>query len=92
MSSLVWAILLFLFVVNFLSLVFFGWDKLWATRGGRRVPEVRLLTLAFVGPFGAFLGMVAFRHKTRKPRFLLVPLFLTIQVLLLYYLGVFSVI
>ena len=81
--------LIILLVVNFVSLVFFGLDKLWAMRGGMRIPESSLLSLSFIGPFGAFLGMVAFRHKTRKPRFLLVPLFLLFQLVLMFYLKIF---
>lgn len=78
-------LLIILLVVNLFSLVFFGLDKLWAMRSGVRIPESRLLLLAFLGPFGAFLGMLLFRHKTRKPRFLLVPLFLLFQIVLMYY-------
>ncbi|MCX6648327.1 MAG: DUF1294 domain-containing protein [Candidatus Bathyarchaeota archaeon] len=68
--------------MNFVSLVCFGLDKLWAIRGGARIPESRLLSLAFLGPFGALMGMLLFRHKTRKPRFLLVPLFVLFQIAL----------
>ena len=78
-------LLFILILVNVVSLVIFGADKLLAIRGGMRIPEVRLLLLAFLGPFGAQLGMLAFRHKTRKPIFLLVPLFLMLQFALLFY-------
>jgi uncharacterized membrane protein YsdA (DUF1294 family) len=81
--------MIILLMVNFVSLVFFGLDKLWAMRGGMRVPESRLLLLAFLGPFGAYLGMLLFRHKTRKPRFLLVPLFLLFQLVLMFYFRLF---
>jgi uncharacterized membrane protein YsdA (DUF1294 family) len=53
----------------------FGWDKWQARRGGRRVPEARLHAFALAGGFlGAWLGMLAFRHKTRKPAFRVVPI------------------
>ena len=78
-------LLFILMLVNVVSLVIFGVDKLLAIRGGMRIPEVRLLLLAFLGPFGAQLGMLAFRHKTRKPIFLLVPFFLMLQFALLFY-------
>ena len=41
--------------------------------------------IAFFGPFGAYAGMLLFRHKTRKIKFLLVPIFLFIQAILIAY-------
>lgn len=61
--------------VNMLSFVQFFLDKHRAITGGRRVPESTLLLFSALGPFGAYAGMKAFRHKTRKLRFRLVPLF-----------------
>ena len=81
--------LIILMGMNIISLIFFGLDKLWAMRGGRRISESRLLILGFLGPFGAELGMLMFRHKTRKPKFLLVPIFLLFQLVLLFYLHLF---
>jgi uncharacterized membrane protein YsdA (DUF1294 family) len=78
-------LLIFFVVVNSLSLAIFGIDKLKSKRGGWRVPESRLLLVAFFGPFGAYAGMLLFRHKTRKMKFLLVPIFLIIQLLLVVY-------
>jgi uncharacterized membrane protein YsdA (DUF1294 family) len=68
---------------NILSLTAFGADKLNSKRRGRRISESKLLLLAFFGPFGALAGMLIFRHKTRKIKFLLVPIFTIIQGLLL---------
>ena len=78
-------LLIITLVINVVSLFFFGLDKLWSMRGRVRVPESRLLLLAFLGPFGAFIGIQMFRHKTRKPKFLLVPLFLLFQLVLFFY-------
>ena len=63
----------------------FGVDKLQSKKRGWRIPESRLLLAAFFGPFGAYAGMLLFRHKTRKIKFLLVPIFLIIQVVLIVY-------
>ena len=56
-----------------LSLVTFAtyaWDKWQAQRGGRRVPELRLHALSFLGGFaGAALAMAVVRHKTQKLAF-----------------------
>ncbi len=51
----------------------YGYDKAQAKIGGGRVPEVvlHMLTLAG-GVLGAWAGRFVFRHKTRKPAFLMV--------------------
>ena len=79
------ALLVFLVVLNIIALIFFGVDKFKSVRGGWRIPELRLLLVALLGPFGAYAGMLLFRHKTRKVKFLLVPIFLFIQLCLIAY-------
>lgn len=81
-SFLLW---IFLLTVNVVALVVFGIDKLNSKKGVWRVPESRLLLIAFFGPFGAYAGMLLFRHKTRKIKFFLVPIFLIIQGFLIVY-------
>lgn len=78
-------LLVFLMIVNIISLMFFGVDKLKSKRGGWRIPELRLLLVAFFGPFGAYAGMLLFNHKTRRVKFLLVPIFLFIHLYLIVY-------
>ena len=75
--------LTFLAILNIISMIFFGLDKLKSVRGGWRIPELRLLLIALLGPFGAYAGMLLFRHKTRKAKFLLVPMFMFIQLYLM---------
>lgn len=67
---------------NLFVFLVYGWDKLSARRGWRRVPERTLLLLAaLLGSPGALVGMYGFHHKTRKPRFAVgVPLMLAIEV------------
>jgi uncharacterized membrane protein YsdA (DUF1294 family) len=74
-----------LIIVNGAALIIFGVDKLQSKKRGWRIPESRLLLIAFFGPFGAYAGMLLFRHKTRKIKFLLVPIFLFIHVILITY-------
>ena len=77
--------LFLLMIVNAFSLILFGIDKLRSIRGEWRIPESRLIFVAFFGPFGAYAAMLLFRHKTRKAKFLLVPIFLLIQIFLIVY-------
>ena len=78
-------VLISLVIVNTFTLSVFGIDKLRSKRGNWRISESKLLLAAFFGPFGAWAGMLLFKHKTRKLKFLIVPIFLFIQVFLLAY-------
>ena len=55
-----------------------------AKLGRSRIPEAALLGAAFLGGgTGALLGMLLFRHKTRKAPFpVLIPLFFLLQLVL----------
>jgi uncharacterized membrane protein YsdA (DUF1294 family) len=54
---------------NALAFLAFGWDKLLARSGRRRVRERTLLWLTLAGCVGAWCGMLLLRHKTRKASF-----------------------
>jgi len=60
-------------VLNVLAFLAYGSDKRRARKGKERTPEATLLLWAVVAAPGAYLGMKAFHHKTRKTKFLLVP-------------------
>ena len=70
--------------MNLLLFVLMGADKRAAIARRRRVPETTLLALAVLGgSLGGLLGMLLFRHKTRKPAFRIgLPLILIVQLLL----------
>lgn len=83
--------LLLLSVMSVITFFVMGSDKLRAKRGTRRVPEARLFLLALLGGgVGGFLGMYAFRHKTRHLHFVIgFPLIAAVQILgALYLLGI----
>lgn len=67
-------------ILNLGVFLLYGFDKWSAGRSGLRVPERLLLFSSAAGPAGAYCSMKLFRHKTRKARFLLVPLFLIVHV------------
>lgn len=63
-------ILYFAIVINLLAFVIMGYDKMQAKGNKARIAEKKLLLLAlFLGSPGIYLGMLAFRHKTKKPLF-----------------------
>ena len=58
--------------INLLLFVLMGADKHKAKAGARRIPEATLFFLAVLGgSAGGILGMLAFRHKTRRKLFTL---------------------
>ena len=73
--------------MNILALAAMAHDKHAAERGERRTPEATLLSLAVLGGgAGALLGMLLWRHKTKKPAFALgVPVILLCQLALVYW-------
>ncbi len=67
-------------VLNIIAFFLFANDKRKAKRNAWRTPENLLLLVAALGPFGAYGAMLLFRHKTRKLKFYLVPVFLIVHV------------
>jgi uncharacterized membrane protein YsdA (DUF1294 family) len=76
-----------LILTNVVSFLMFRRDKLTARRGGWRTPESRLLLAAFFGPYGGYLAMLKYRHKTKHAKFFLVPIFLILQTALFVFLS-----
>ena len=71
----------YLAVINFLTWFIYGLDKGRAKAGKWRIPERTLLILTAVGgSAGALAGMLMFRHKTRKVKFVVsVPVLLVVH-------------
>ncbi|MEM2981353.1 MAG: DUF1294 domain-containing protein [Thermoproteota archaeon] len=66
-KELVWEYFL---LVNIAGFILMGVDKASAIRGESRIPEKWFFTISLAGgPFGVFLGMLVFHHKTRKAYF-----------------------
>ena len=57
-------------LINLLTLMLYGVDKMAARKDWRRVPESMLLVFGVVGGWaGAMVGQQLFRHKTQKQPF-----------------------
>ena len=83
-------IITYLLIVNIVTLIIFGVDKLKAMRNKYRISEATLLVTSFVGgSLGGILAMYIFRHKTRVLRFKIgLPIMLIFHIALILYLGV----
>lgn len=63
-------LMMWLLIVNVLTLILYGVDKFTAKKAWRRVPEMTLLVFGFVGGWpSAMMGQQIFRHKTQKQPF-----------------------
>ena len=63
--------LIYLIIINVFTFIIFGVDKLKAKHNAYRISEKTLLTFCiFGGVLGGLFGMIVFRHKTKKPKFI----------------------
>ncbi len=73
---------IYLFAINLITFILYGYDKHAAIDQKWRIPNRVLIGLAaFGGTIGALVGMYTFRHKTKTKIYTVtVPLFLIIQI------------
>jgi uncharacterized membrane protein YsdA (DUF1294 family) len=73
--------LYYLALINLITFVVYGIDKLKAKNGKWRIPESTLLLLAVVGgSIGAWCGMKTWHHKTLHKKFRYgIPLIMALQ-------------
>ncbi len=76
-------IIYYFIIINIISFIFYGYDKYCSIKKLWRISEYHLLALGLIGGgIGSLLGMIIFRHKTKKPIFkILVPLFIIINII-----------
>lgn len=77
----------YLIGMNLLAFLVYGFDKWKAKKNKWRIPEKTLLGIALIGgSLGALAGMQVFRHKTKHWSFkILVPVFLVVHAVLIYF-------
>ena len=76
-------IIIYLIVINLITLLVMYIDKKKAEKSKRRIPEKTLFTLVILGGgIGGIAGMYMFRHKTKKAKFVIgFPLILIFEIL-----------
>lgn len=84
-------VVVYLLIINIAAYFVMRRDKRLARQGGRRIPEKTLFGYAaFGGAAGIWLGMRAFRHKTKHLSFLLgVPALFAVNIGCVWYLATF---
>ncbi len=80
--------IIYLCVINILSFLIYGLDKLKAKYHKWRISEKTLLVLAVLGgAYGSYIAMILFHHKTRKFIFKFgIPFILILETCILVYL------
>ncbi len=81
---MIYAVIIYLAIVNIAAFILFGADKKKAQKGAWRISEKALFLSALIGgSVGAILGMFLFHHKTRHWYFRWgLPLILAVQIIL----------
>lgn len=76
-------IIMYLLIINLITLLLMYIDKRKAKKNKMRIPEKTLFQLVFMGGgIGGIIGMYAFRHKTKKMRFVIgFPMILIFEIL-----------
>ncbi|MBP5387388.1 MAG: DUF1294 domain-containing protein [Prevotella sp.] len=87
-NTLLQIALAYLAVINLVTFITYGIDKLKAKRSKWRISEATLLALAVVGgSLGAWLGMKVWHHKTLHKKFKYgIPAIIILQLLAIGYL------
>ena len=82
------SVLYYLAVINTITFMVYGIDKLKAKKSEWRIPEATLLLLAVIGgSIGAWCGVKVWHHKTMHKKFKYgIPLIVAIQIGLCSYL------
>ena len=78
-------VLVYLVIINLVTFIMYGIDKLQAKKSKWRFSEAMLLKLAIIGgSIGAWLGMKTWHHKTMHKKFKYgIPTIIIIQLLII---------
>ena len=77
---------IYLLIINTISFLLMGIDKYQAIRKKYRISETSLLFISLIGgSIGTISGMLAFRHKIKKIKFLILPPVFLIILIFLYF-------
>ena len=82
-------LLYYLAIINIITFIVYGIDKLKAKKGEWRIQEATLLLPAIIGGgIGAWCGVKVWHHKTLHKKFRYgIPLIIAIQIVIIIYLS-----
>lgn len=74
--------------VNFVTLIYFIWDRYSFKRKGWRIPNLNLHALAFFGATPVvFIGAILLKHKVRTVFFFQIILIMVLQITVIWFLN-----
>ena len=73
--------------MSVVAFTLYAYDKVQALKNERRVSENKLLFFALIsGTIGSILSMLLFRHKIKKPSFMIkFSIIVVLQILVIYF-------
>ena len=82
---------IYLIIINIITFIVFGLDKLYAIKQRKRIRVVTLLSLSFIGgEIGGIIAMNLFHHKTKKYYFTIgMPVILLIHIAIFFYIKIY---
>lgn len=83
--------IIYIIIINLITFLAMYIDKRKAKYGKWRISETALFTLVLLGGgIGGIAGMYTFRHKTKKPRFVIgFPAILIFEIFVVVYYTIF---
>ncbi|MEE0914622.1 MAG: DUF1294 domain-containing protein [Ruminococcus sp.] len=87
MNVIFYILIIYLIIINIISVVVTIYDKYCAVKKHWRVKESTLLLLSAIGgSVGMYLTMQIIRHKTRHIKFMLgIPVILILQAIIIFF-------
>ena len=78
-------LLIYLVLINLVSIIVTISDKVKAIKRKWRIPESTLLLLSALGSVSMYITMLIIRHKTKHPKFMIgIPVIFALQCILVF--------
>ena len=82
-------IIVYLIIINLFSFILFFVDKQKSKKGKWRIKENTLHAVGFMGGIiGSIAAMILFRHKTKKPKFIIITIIALLFNILMAYIFI----
>lgn len=79
--------IIYIIIINLIAIIVMKYDKKQAIKDGYRISEKTLFIVSLLlGSIGIYIGMYAFKHKTKHAKFTVgIPIIIIINFISIYY-------